>query len=77
MVGSEYCSQDVLSNLSAQQREIVRVAVRDGFFERPQQATAEELAQQMGLSRSTFLYHLRGAERLILENLLKSTKPTQ
>lgn len=26
------------------------------------QATAEEVAEQLGVSRSTFLYHLRGAE---------------
>ena len=31
------------------------------------QATAEEVAEQLGVSQSTFLYHLRGAEEKVFE----------
>lgn len=61
-----------LEPLSEKQLEAVRAATEAGFFARPQEATAEEVAEQLDVSRSTFLYHLRGAEEVVFERLLKN-----
>lgn len=57
----------VFESLTAKQREAVRAATVAGFYARPQEATAEEVAERLDLSRSTFLYHLRGAEERIFQ----------
>jgi len=62
-------SPPVFENLTEKQREAIREATAAGFYARPQQATAEEVAQRMDLSRSTFLYHLRGAEQKIFQEV--------
>ena len=38
-----------------------------GFFECPQQATAADVADALGVVRTTFLHHLRSAERKVFE----------
>lgn len=53
--------------LTTKQLEAVRAAVKAGYFSRSEQATAEDVAEQLGVSRSTFLYHLRGAEEKIFQ----------
>jgi predicted DNA binding protein len=62
----------VFESLTEKQLEAVREATTAGFYARPQQATAEEVAQRMGLSRSTFLYHLHGAEEKIFQAVFET-----
>jgi len=59
-----------VSELTQKERAAVRAALACGFFEHPQQATAAEVAEEMGVSRSTFLSHLRNAERIVFEREL-------
>lgn len=58
--------EDGFAELTDKQREAVEAAVENGFFDRPQGATAEEIAKGLGVSRSVFLYHLRNAEQILL-----------
>lgn len=53
------------STLTEKQENALRAAVVAGFFDRPQGANAGEVADAIGVSRSTFLHHLRAAERKV------------
>ncbi|MFH5802125.1 GAF domain-containing protein [Haladaptatus sp. CMAA 1911] len=53
--------------LTDRQQEILQLAYRSGFFESPRLQTGNELSTALDLSQSTFNYHLRGAERRLLE----------
>jgi PAS domain S-box-containing protein len=54
--------------LTRKQEDALRAATLAGFFERPQEASASEVAETLGVSSSTFLHHLRNAERKVFEN---------
>jgi PAS domain S-box-containing protein len=62
--------QDQLGELTAKQEQALRAATIAGFFERPQRATAAEVAETLGVSRSTFLHHLRNAEQTVFTRAL-------
>lgn len=49
--------------LSDAEIEALRTAIQQGFFERPQKATGQEIADALGVSRSTFMRRVRSAER--------------
>lgn len=51
--------------LTEKQENALRAAVVAGFFDRPQEANAAEVAEAIGIARSTFLHHLRAAERKV------------
>ena len=54
--------------LTRKQEDALRAATLTGFFERPQAASASEVAGTLGVSSSTFLHHLRNAERTVFED---------
>jgi DNA-binding NarL/FixJ family response regulator len=58
-----------LEPLTDRQRETLEYAFYAGFFDRPQAATAGEIAEAFGVSSSTVLYHLRTAERKLLASV--------
>lgn len=58
------------SLLSARQSEVITTALDRGYYEWPRDADAETLAAELGIAHSTFLEHLRKAERLLLEDAL-------
>ena len=53
--------------LPPRQRTALELAYFGGYFEWPRQSTGEELAEQLDVSPSTFHYHLRHAQRRLLE----------
>ncbi|ELY52605.1 MEDS domain-containing protein [Natronolimnohabitans innermongolicus] len=55
--------------LTERQREILTIAFRSGYFERPREQTAEELAESLGVSHPTVNRHLREAERRLFSVL--------
>ena len=55
--------------LTARQRQILEFAYFNGYFERPREHTATELAEKLGLSRQTIAQHLRVGERKLLAEL--------
>jgi hypothetical protein len=56
------------SGLTKKQENALRAASLSGFFQRPQQASAEDVAETLDSSASTFLHHLRNAERTVFED---------
>ncbi|ADE01630.1 receiver box HTH-10 family transcription regulator (plasmid) [Haloferax volcanii DS2] len=59
----------VLAGLTDRQRESLEVAYRTGYFERPKRRSAAEVAEAIGVSRSTFTQHLRAAHRKVFAEL--------
>jgi predicted DNA binding protein len=55
--------------LTEKQREALRVATLSGFFDRPQAATAEDVADVLNVSRTTALRHIRLAENKLFTEL--------
>ncbi len=58
-----------VGSLTEKQAEALRTAYRAGYFERPREHSADEVADLLGVSRSTFLQHLRAAEAKTLSAL--------
>jgi PAS domain S-box-containing protein len=57
---------DVEDELTEKQRTALQLAHIGGFFEWPHGISGDELAEAMGVSRSTFHQHLRAAERKLV-----------
>ena len=62
--------EGVVSPLTDRQREVLEVALDSGYFEWPRTTDSETLAQELGISRATFLEHLRKAEHKLLTDAL-------
>jgi PAS domain S-box-containing protein len=63
----------VFEGLTEKQEAALRAATLAGFFQRPQQASADDVAETLGVSRSTFLHHLRRAEQKIFDEAFKES----
>ena len=59
-----------MGELTEKQRTALETAAIHGYFEQPRGASATEIAEVLGVSHSTFLQHLRAAERKTIEGLL-------
>lgn len=55
--------------LTDRQLDILKLAFRSGYFERPRDRTAEELADELDVSHPTVSRHLREAERRVFSLL--------
>jgi PAS domain S-box-containing protein len=60
----------VLDELTPRQREVLEAAYRAGYFSWPRESSAEEVAEALGIARSTVHAHLRKSELNILSELL-------
>jgi predicted DNA binding protein len=56
--------------LTTRQREVLATAHRMGYFERPRDANASEVADALDISPSTFAEHLAAAQRKLFEETL-------
>ena len=52
--------------LTSRQQEVLSFAVERGYYEEGSAVTIKELAEKMGISRSTFGGHLQDAERAVM-----------
>lgn len=57
------------SRLTDRQREVLRAARRLGYFEYPREANAAEVAESLGIARSTFAEHLAAAQKQVVGEL--------
>ncbi|MBX0305768.1 PAS domain S-box protein [Haloarcula salinisoli] len=60
---------DPLSGLTDRQREVLAVAYRGGYFEKPRTQNAGEVADHLDVARPTFDEVLRAAQRNLLETV--------
>ncbi|MFC5972142.1 helix-turn-helix domain-containing protein [Halomarina salina] len=67
---------DPTLSLSARQSEVITLAKEAGYFDWPRQVDAETLADELGICHSTFLEHLRKAEKKLIDEALSSALPT-
>ena len=58
------------NELTDRQREALELAHEGGYFEQPKRANASELAEEMGVSRSTFTGHLAAAQSKVVGSVL-------
>lgn len=60
--------RDALANtFTERQRETLRAAYLSGYFEWPRASKADVIAESMGIAASTWLHHLRIAERKLVK----------
>ncbi len=64
----------LFNGLTAKQAEVLALAIKNGYFDSPAKIGADEMARLAGLSRSTFMEHLRKAEGKLLMNVLPLLK---
>jgi hypothetical protein len=57
---------DQSRQLSERQREVFELAQREGYYMWPRECSASDLAETVGISKTTLLEHLRKAESKIL-----------
>ena len=62
----------LFDQLTEKQEEALRAATLSGFFDRPQQTNATDVAETLGVTHSTFLHHVRKAEEKIFHNAFDS-----
>ena len=58
------------SDLTERQREVLTAAYDAGYFDHPKGANAGEVAESLGIDRSTFSEHIAAAQRKLLSTLL-------
>jgi len=58
------------NKLTHRQLEILETAYEKGYFDRPRQSNATEIAAELDINPSTFREHLSAAESKILEDIL-------
>lgn len=57
--------------LTDRQLQTLETAYEMGYFERPRQANATEIATELGIDQSTFSQHLAAAESKLFEEILE------
>jgi DNA-binding CsgD family transcriptional regulator len=70
---AKFSPSSPLHRLTEKQREVLDKAYNLGYYDRPKKISSEELAKQLGLSKSTFVAHRRKAERRLLEEVLNES----
>jgi len=58
------------SELTERQREVLAAAYDAGYFDHPKGANAGEVAESLGIGRSTFTEHVAAAQRKLFGSLL-------
>ncbi len=62
--------RDLLDKLTPRQREVVRAAVSEGYYDYPRRLNSEQLAARLGLSKATVVEHLRKAEGRLMTAIM-------
>ena len=71
-VQSSYASFDSL--LTPKQEETLRMALEEGYYDRPKRINSEVMAERLGCSKSTMSTTLRAAEKKVLAHYISNMK---
>ncbi|MEM0015053.1 MAG: helix-turn-helix domain-containing protein [Zestosphaera sp.] len=69
-------AQDMVSKLSYMELKSLITAFQLGYFNWPRYQDSREVSKYLGISRSTFIEHLRKAERKIIKSIMESLDVT-
>ena len=58
-------------DLTEMERKVLMVALSKGYLDYPRRVTADEIARLLNISKVTFLYHLRNAQKKVITYLMK------
>lgn len=64
------------AELTDRQFEVVECALEEGYFEWPRNASSDEIAGELDISRATFLEHLRKAQSKLLTEAIEEDDRT-
>lgn len=67
----DYRIQQLLFKLTPAEKNALFTAYELGYFEQPRIHSSDEVAKHLGISRATFLEHLRKAEKKIISSLYR------
>lgn len=70
--GTRVAPDSGLERLSARQREALEAAQRLGYYDRPREATVEDVADELGCATATAAEHLRKAESKLVAAALSA-----
>jgi predicted DNA binding protein len=59
--------QHLLHSFSVRQQEIIQRAIEMGYYEQPRGATLQEIADEVGVAKTTVSQHLRKAEQRMIQ----------
>lgn len=70
---------EFLEEFTPRQREVLTLAIREGYYQRGQDTSIEELAEQLGIAPTTTWEHLKRAEEKVMDELFDYLKsaPTE
>lgn len=71
-VDSIYGELDSKQSLTPQQWEVLNVAVSEGYYDTPRRCTQEQVAEKLGLAKSTCSETLHRAEERVIKSFLES-----
>jgi PAS domain S-box-containing protein len=66
----------IQESVTDRQQEALHTAYIAGFFDWPRESSGEEIAETMAISQSTFLQHLRTAQKKVFTVLLDDESPS-
>lgn len=68
---TEYHTRDrgLLTTLTAKQAKVLKFAYDRGFFDHPRKADARKLSSKLNMKHTTFLTHIRKAQKRMLDQL--------
>lgn len=67
---ASFSKNSLLDNLTLRQRDLLIAAKRYGYYEYPRRITSQQLAEKLGISKSTAIEHLRRGEARVISALL-------
>ncbi|QCW03034.1 helix-turn-helix domain-containing protein [Natrinema pallidum] len=75
LVDYEPSAQRLIADLTARQREVLRVAVDEGYYEVPRRVTYGDVAARLECSAGTVGQHLRRIEARLMPTLVGGDRP--
>lgn len=66
LVSERELRDSIVDRLTERQREVLFAAYEAGYYQRPRKTTGAELADELGITSTTFQQHIRAAERKLV-----------
>ncbi|MFC6824992.1 helix-turn-helix domain-containing protein [Halopelagius fulvigenes] len=61
----------IFSELTERQHEVLKVAIRSGYYQNPRQTSLQKIADDIGITASTVGKHLRSIEKQVFSTYVQ------